>query len=392
MKILITTDWYKPVINGVVTSVENLCRGLTELGHEVRILTLSNSLHSWKEENVYYIGSVSVGKIYPNARLKMTLRHRFIKELIEWRPDVVHSQCEFSTFLMARRISRLCRIPIVHTYHTVYEDYTSYFCPSEKIGKIVAELFSSKILDRTHSVIVPSDKIYDMLMRYNIKKAVYTVPSGISVDAYIEDDKVSRKQLRDSLGISDSECIMIYIGRLAKEKNIGSIFEFIKEVCEEQQRMLIVGDGPYREELEKKAKDMGIYERLIFTGMVEPDIIARYYKAGDIFVSASNSETQGITYMEAMASGLPLLCKRDECLSDVIRQEINGFMYTNETDFFSYLKKLTDDVEYRKGIGIEARKSVVERYSIQAFAKSCVEVYEDTIEEYYSNGGGSVVA
>lgn len=392
MKILITTDWYKPVINGVVTSVENLCKGLTELGHEVRILTLSNTLHTWKEDNVYYMGSVSVGKIYPNARLKMSLRHKFIKELIDWRPDVVHSQCEFSTFLMARRISRLCRVPLVHTYHTVYEDYTCYFCPSEKIGKIVAELFSSKVLDRTHSVIVPSDKIYDMMMRYNIKKAVYTVPSGICVDAFIEEDAASRKELRDSLGISDNECIMIYIGRLAKEKNIESIFVFLSEQCDKNQRMLIVGDGPYREDIQNKAKEMGIYDRLIFTGMVSPDRIASYYKAGDIFVSASNSETQGITYMEAMASGLPLLCKRDECLTDVIRQGINGFMYTNEKDFSQYLSKLAEDEEYRKSIGNEARKSVVERYSIQAFAKSCLEVYEDTIEEYANKGNGIVVA
>ena len=122
MKILITTDWYTPAVNGVVTSVKNLQRELERRGHEVRILTLSQSLHSWSRDGVTAIGSVNAGRIYPGARLRTAMAGRWVRELMDWRPDVIHSQCEFSTFILARRIAEELDVPLVHTYQTVYED------------------------------------------------------------------------------------------------------------------------------------------------------------------------------------------------------------------------------------------------------------------------------
>ena len=136
MKVLITTDWYYPVINGVVTSVQTLAAELKKRGNEVRILTLSRNHQSYREGGVYYAGSVGAGRIYPQARLKLPVSGKCIKELILWKPDIIHSQCEFSTFLMAKKIAKELQIPIVHTYHTVYEDYTHYFSPRKKWGEI----------------------------------------------------------------------------------------------------------------------------------------------------------------------------------------------------------------------------------------------------------------
>ena len=130
MKVLITTDWYRPAVNGVVTSVRNLAEGLSALGHEVRILTLSGSIRSYREGNVTFIGSVSVGMVYPNARLRTARGEALVQELADWKPDIVHSQCEFSTFSFAKRITAACGCPLVHTYHTVYEDFTHYFPPT----------------------------------------------------------------------------------------------------------------------------------------------------------------------------------------------------------------------------------------------------------------------
>ena len=130
MKILITTDWYSPAVNGVVTSVLNLRRELELRGHEVRVLTLSQDLHSSVQDGVTRIGSVAAGLVYPGVRLRTALAGRWVRELVEWGPDVVHSQCEFSTFFLARRIAEELNVPLIHTYHTVYEDYTHYFSPS----------------------------------------------------------------------------------------------------------------------------------------------------------------------------------------------------------------------------------------------------------------------
>ena len=127
MKVLITTDWYKPAINGVVTSVCNLREELQQRGHEVKILTLSRTAHSYEEEGVIYMGSVNAGYIYPGARLRVSPGRELYCRIIEWQPDIVHSQCEFSTFFMAKRIAEECKIPLVHTYHTVYEDIPIIF-------------------------------------------------------------------------------------------------------------------------------------------------------------------------------------------------------------------------------------------------------------------------
>ncbi|MCD8374463.1 MAG: glycosyltransferase, partial [Oscillospiraceae bacterium] len=126
MRILLTTDWFLPEINGVVTSVLGLRRELEREGHSVLILTLSHDRTSHQEGSVIYIASVSIDEIYPGARERLRIDPVWLKKITDWRPDVVHSQCEFSTFGIAKRISRALDIPLVHTYHTIYEDYAHY--------------------------------------------------------------------------------------------------------------------------------------------------------------------------------------------------------------------------------------------------------------------------
>lgn len=380
MKILITTDWYKPVVNGVVTSVENLTNGLIMAGHEVRILTLSGNVHSGREGNVYYVGSVSAGMIYENARLKLIMPATIMHDILEWKPDIVHSQCEFSTFHIAREIAYKCGIPLIHTYHTVYEDYTHYFCFSHAMGKKMAKVFSKKVLSDVNVVIVPSKKIQTMLKEYGIDKTIYNIPSGINMEQYEVNKSEERKRLRNSMGIEQEECILLYVGRLAKEKNIEELFGFLAKL-DPKQRMLLVGDGPYRAELEKTAEALGVRKQLIFTGMVSQEQVPDYYAAGDIFISASNSETQGLTYMEAMASALPLLCRADDCLKDVIVNGTNGLLYHTGEEFRHHFELLKNDFLYRNQMGIMARQSIQERYSIQAFTASCLQVYYKAIQQ-----------
>lgn len=174
MKILITTDWYEPVINGVVTSVINLKNGLTARGHEVRILTLSHTIHSYTENEVTYIGAFSADKIYPQARIKIkTTRLRCVKDLIAWQPDIVHSQCELSTFRLGKKIAKKLKIPFIHTYHTVYENYTHYFLPSVWIGKKLVSCFTRRTLQKTDCVVVPSEKVRFILDSYNVHRLIF---------------------------------------------------------------------------------------------------------------------------------------------------------------------------------------------------------------------------
>lgn len=382
MKVLITTDWYKPAINGVVTSVLSLESGLTALGAEVRILTLSGDRRTRTEGNVTYIGSIGVGKIYPNARLKTAPGSHCVQQLIDWRPDIVHSQCEFSTFFLARKIAESCDCPLVHTYHTVYEDFTHYFSPNVRFGKYMAALFSRRTLAKVQAVIVPTEKVKTMLQGYGVKQPIAVHPSGLKLDSFELPVHLSEQDsLRKRLGIDAGDRVLLYLGRLAQEKNISELLLLLSQEKEPHLKLLLVGDGPHRHQLEEQAQMLGLGRRILFAGMVSPLDVVRYYRLGDIFVSASQSETQGLTYIEAMAAGLPLLCREDPCLNGVIQNGINGFTFQNAEQFHKHLHALMDDDAWRHSIGGAAKKMAFTCCGAREFANGIMEVYQQVLQQ-----------
>lgn len=381
MKILITTDWYMPVVNGVDTSVMNLANGLREMGHEVRILTLSETRHSHVDENVTYIGAARAGVIYPDARLQMARAAHYMDALIRWRPDVVHSQCEFSTFHLALRIATACGVPLVHTYHTIYEDYTHYFSPSVRVGKAVVARLSRHVLNRTDAVIVPSEKTRSLLTSYGVRVPITVVPTGISLERYSAPIAPERlAALRSALDLSEGDRVLLVLGRLAKEKSIDRLFHMLAAE-KEAYKLVVVGDGPEHRALEALATQLGMRARVRFTGMVSPEETPVYYHLADVFISASQSETQGLTYMEAMASGLPLLCADDRAISDLIHHGVNGLLYRDNAGFHTGLAALFAGAERRRAIGRAAQMTALSRYSIEAFVGRVLGVYQSTLQE-----------
>lgn len=383
MKILITTDLFTTETNGVVTSVKNLYEELKEKGHDIRILTLSGNRHSHKEGDVYYIRSVSIGKIYPNVRMPTSYRHRLIKELIDWRPDVIHSQCEFFTFQYAQRIARLTGAPLVHTYHTLYEQYVPYLIPSQRVGNKVVQIISKKRLRPVDQIIVPTRKVETTLHRYGLDAPISVVPSGISLEQHHR--RISpqvRQQMRRELGIGEEQPVLLNLGRLGTEKNLDELVRFFASALRRHSDLifLIVGDGPAREHLEKLAAELGVSSQVIFTGMVSPTLVQEYYQLADIFVSASTSETQGLTYVEAAANGLPLLCRQDLCLKDIIVQGENGYEYTNEAEFLDHLDAMLADPQWCKAAGSRSDQ-IASSFSKDAFGDAVEHVYESVIHE-----------
>ena len=382
MKVLITTDWYAPVINGVVTSVLNLERELRKKGHEVKILTLARGPHSYISENVYYVGSFSAGAVYPDARIKIPLHsHLIISRLIKWNPDIIHSQCEFSTFFLAKRIAGELDIPIIHTYHTVYEDYTHYFSPQKAWGRSLVQMMTRKLSDQVDAMIAPSGKIERILEGYRVSCPVNVVPSGIDTEKYRKriDDR-SKEALRKQYGIKEDEIVFVYVGRMAKEKNIEELLWYQKSV-QKNIKLVLVGDGPYRTTLEEKAKEYQVTDSVIFTGMVSPDEVARYYQIGDLFVSASTSETQGMTYDEALAGGVPLLCRKDDCLKEVVTEGKNGWQYENESMYLECIQKWKEFSEDEKRRMRNTAVRTADQFSKESFAKRVERVYLAALEE-----------
>ena len=379
MKILITTDWYAPVINGVVTSVLLLQRELEERGHEVRVVTLSNSLHTYKADGVYYMGSVSANRIYPGARLRVNRNRSLLQELLAWHPDVIHSQCEFSSFRVAYAISSRLGVPIVHTYHTVYEDYTHYFSPSVRVGRYVVSAFSRWICSRAACIVAPSRKVEKLLREYGVACRIEVIPTGVDLSAYRAEPAPGRLEaLRRQWDIPRDHTVLLYLGRMAKEKNLEQLVDQVADTRRRDVTLLLVGDGPDREAILDYARERRV--PVIFTGMVPHAEAPDYYRLGDIFITASTSETQGLTYFEALAAGVPVLCRRDACVEGVVENGFNGWQYETGEDFARYLTDFCGDGELRRRMSRAAWESS-ERFSAEAFGAAAEALYRSLEEQ-----------
>ncbi len=380
MKVLITTDLYTTATNGVVTSVRNLSRELEEAGNEVKILTLSDTVHSHREGNIYYIHSMPL-KVYPDVRMPLprsSHSQKLLKEIIQWKPDIIHSQCEFFSFHYARRIAKRTGAPLVHTYHTQYEQYVSYVLPGRWAGDFLVKTLSRVRLKKVDIIIAPTAKIKQVLEDYGVKNDIEIVPSGICLQQHQgRMTEEEREQMRQLLGIPQEHRVVLNLGRLGTEKNLDEVVRLFALQLQRQPNLtlLIVGDGPAREKLCQQAKELGISDHVIFTGMVEPDQVQKYYQLGDVFVSASTSETQGLTYIEAAANGLPLVCREDPCLEGVISQGENGYTYRSPDEFLDEMDKVLADPDWCVCAG-QKSEQIASAYGREQFAQNIQAVYQ----------------
>lgn len=397
MKILITTDVYNSIVNGVAVSVNNLYKTLKESGHDVRILTLSNSRYSYIEDNIYYIESVPI-KIYPDARATIAFNDPILQDIIAWSPEIIHSQCEFFTFIFARKLARHLNIPIVHTYHTLYEYYTHYFCPNKNLGKRIVAIGSKYICDHAQSVIAPTIKTENILRNYNISTPISVIPTGLDLSRFQKDlSDDDKKALRTQYGIPDDAIVLITLGRLAKEKNVDFLIEQMRlikvsdssesnhtgNIRYDKIHLVIAGDGPDRVRLESLVNKYDLNQNVHFTGLIPPSEVYRYYKLGNVFVSASNSETQGLTYIEAMACGLPILCLKDDCLSAILQPDYNGWFFTDQQSFCGHLAYICKHPDKLMTLKNNAQNTA-DQYSSKTFGQNVVQLYKEIIVKYHA--------
>lgn len=379
MKILITTDTYRPTINGVVTSIESLKKALDRLGHDVRILTFSDSFNSKQEGDIYYMGSLGAGKFYPDARMNKLFYNRFYEDIMDWKPDIVHSQTEFTMFIQAKKIAKDLDIPLLHTYHTVYEDYTHYFSLNKKIGKELAKQFTKQIIKTTDGVVVPTNKIYNLLTEYNIHEDIYVAPTGINVQKLSECDDFD---IRSGYKIPEDKHIVLFLGRIGKEKNITEILQYLENIDRDDIVFIIAGAGPFLSELKDICSNSKIRDRLIFTGMIDSSKVGNFYSNADVFVSASTSETQGLTFIESMACSTPIICRHDDCLDGVLIEGKTGFGYDTEEEFIDYLNQILDNEKLRDKMGKNCKQLVDENYTEDSFANKIEQIYKKVIENH----------
>ena len=383
MRIGIFTDTYPPYINGVSTSIVMLKRALEKKGHQVYVVTVNPENYSYKYEDsdkIIRIPGIPIG-IY-DYRLTGVYPLRAIDTIKKWNLDVIHSHTEFGVGTFARIIAKQLDIPLVHTYHTMYEDYVYYITKGyfDGTSKKIVEYLTKFYCDKTATeLIVPTKKTYDLFKnKYKVDRNVHIIPTGIEVDRFYREkyNKLDISDLKKSLKIKPDEKVILFVGRLGKEKCVDVLLEGQKNISKAfpKCKLVIIGDGPDAEEFKNIARKLKIENKVIFTGKVPWDDIPKYYQMADLFATASNTETQGLTVIEAMAASIPVVCLDDEAFRMVVVDGLNGKLFKNKRQYVKVVTNLLKDEKERKKMGRQARISADE-HSSKYFAERVLDVY-----------------
>jgi Glycosyltransferase len=379
MNIGLFTETYYPEINGVATSVYMLKNELEHRGHNVYVFTTTTPGAPEHEHNVFRVPSIPFIFI-TERRVGLFYQPKLAHVIKKLNLDIIHTHTEFSLGIFGRIMSKELRLPIVHTYHTIYEDYTHYltrFKALDRRAKAFARTYSKVVCNTAEQVIVPTEKTKELLMTYSVHKDISVVPTGIDLSKFDKNNysEAEVQALKQKYKISKDDKILIYIGRVSQEKNIEEIVQAIPDYFKSRKnvKLVIVGSGPALEKLQLLSKQLEITDRLIFTGSQPWDTIGLFYRLGDVFVSASKSETQGLTYIEAMASGLPVVAREDKCLEDILEQGYNGYTFTDKEGLYYGL----DQVLFNDTQTNYSDNSIdkVKKYSTQEFATQVESVY-----------------
>ena len=336
MRIGLFTDTYFPQVSGVATSIRTLKTELEKLGHTVFIFTTTDKdVNRYEDWQIIRIPSVPFFA-FKDRRIAYRGFSTALEIARQYQLDIIHTQTEFSLGLLGVWIAKELRIPVVHTYHTQYEDYVRYIAKGMVIRPSMVKYIVRGFMSDLDGVICPSEIVYDLLMKYKVKVEKRVIPTGIEL-AKFERPEITAENiadLREKLGISNQETMLLSLSRISYEKNIQAVLAALPAVLEENPdvKLVVAGDGPYLSDLKSQAKRLNITDAVIFTGMIAPSETALYYKAADFFISASTSETQGLTYLESLASGTPIIAHGNPYLDNVINDKMFGTLYYEERD------------------------------------------------------------
>ncbi len=378
MNIGLFTDTYYPELNGVANSVYLLKQELEKRGHNVYVITTKTPGAPTSEKGVFRVPSKAVSFV-PERRLGMFYHPKIALQIHRMKLDIIHTNTEFAIGMFGRIMAHELFVPVVHTYHTIYEDYTHYlkqYISSEKRAKQFAKMYSKISVRGAEELIVPTEKVAELMRRYKVKPDITVIPTGIDLSKFqSKDSNASKNRLKAALGIPLDNKVILYLGRVSEEKNIDEIMDYLDDYMDRSTNttFLVVGDGPHKNALEKKAKGLKHRKQMIFAGSKPWDEIGHYYQIGDVFVSASTSETQGLTYIEALASGIPIVARKDSCLDGVLFNGQNGYEFVDEESFCNGLDSVlinSDKIDYKKN----AVDSVL-KFSTEQFAAKVENIY-----------------
>ena len=382
MRVGLFTDTYFPQVSGVATSIRTLKNELEQLGHTVFIFTTTDKdVNRYEDWQIIRIPSVPFFA-FKDRRVAYRGFNKALEIARRYELDIIHTQTEFSLGLLGIWIARELNIPVLHTYHTQYEDYVRYIAKGMLIRPKMVKYIVRGFLSDVDAVVCPSEIVYDLLSSYKVDKEKRVIPTGIDLEKFKrpEIQESHTDLLRHRLGIDKDTTMLLSLSRVSYEKNIQAVLAALPEVLSEEEnvKLVVAGDGPYLDDLKALTNRLNISESVIFTGMIAPNETALYYKAADFFISASTSETQGLTYLEAIASGTPIIAHGNPYLDNVVSDQMFGTLYYGKNDLAGAILEALVATPPMEEAALERKLYEI---SAKNFGKRVEEFYQDLLDK-----------
>ena len=380
MHVAFFTNTYRPVVSGVVRSVDTFREGLVELGNNVFIFAQQASNY---EDTIPFVFR------YPSLDLPVTHQFpvtipvsRFIDRLMpSLKLDVIHSHHPFLLGQAAVDKAKKLNVPMVFTFHTRYREYSHYVSLDQEMVKTAIHRWLSDYMRDCHHIIVPSNSIKQMLAdEYGVTKQITPLPTGINLAPYRAADSQTVRQKR---GWGD-DTVLISIGRLAKEKNWDTLIRAVAKVMQTRDslRLVLIGEGDERKSLQKLARDLGVSDKVEFTGIVPYEEVPAHLKAANLFCFASVTETQGLVTMEAMAADLPVVAVEATGTNDAVEAGRDGILTENNVDALAQgLAQVIDNQELMVQLKEAAQRRAAD-FDMVRQAERLIAVYEQAAEDH----------
>jgi len=384
MKILFISDVYFPRVNGVSTSINTFVDQLQSLGHQVDLIAPDYESNQIDERNVTRVSARSIYFDPEDRLMKYGVALRLLPALKLAEYDIIHINTPFVAHYLGLKLSKHLNIPCVETYHTFFEDYLHHYLPwiPQSTARGIARYISKKQCNAVDSVVVPSQPMLDILRNYGIKTRANVIPTGLQESSFAEADGFKFKQ---EYGIENSRPMLLYVGRVAFEKNIPFLFEMTKVLAERYPNVLLViaGEGPAEKALHQLAITLKIEDNVKFIGYLDRHTaLNACYKSADVFVFSSKSETQGLVLLEAMAQGTPVVAIAELGTASILIEGEGAMIATeNAIEFSEKVACLIEDRQLRDNLGKRAKEYVLHKWSAVAQAQRMVNFYQTTIEQ-----------
>jgi 1,2-diacylglycerol 3-alpha-glucosyltransferase len=373
------TDVYKPHVSGITNYISLNKKHLEKLGHEVFVFTFGDEDYQDDEPNVLR----SPGMPLLETGYYLSLHYSREARQVMRTLDIAHVHHPFLSGTLALRFCRPRGIPLIFTNHTRYDLYAQAYLPvlPSVIGETALEAYLPSFCRSCDLVIAPSPGMRDVLQRFGVNSPVEVIPNGVDL-AHIRGrvEPIDRAEL----GFSQDDVLLIYTGRIAPEKNLAFLLRSFSGLAQAYDKvgLILVGDGPERDNLQDRANLMGIAPRVRFTGMVPYEKVRQYLAASDAFVTASVTEVHPLSVIEAMACGLPVLGIQSPGIGDMIEDGVTGLLIHEEdlAAFTAKMVRLVTEHDLRHTLSQQARQAV-EAYAIEHTAQMMVECYKHVIRQ-----------